>query len=281
MRGSSAIQLSEIRQQYAAPGLGERIEAAFRQAGLPLSSYEDLFVVDQLHIRGVEAVRDLAGLLGLPPGSRVLDLGCGLGGPARLMAAEFGWRVTGVDLCADFVQAARRLSRRVGLAKALHFLVADATRLPLTGSWARAVFSLHVQMNIQDKSAYLSRAAEQLVQGGKLVVYEIFAGPTQPVLYPTPWADVPQRSALCTPEAFLQLAEAAGLSCERWVEESARCLDWFQQRLAKRHPVPGPDLGLVMHTALEAKLRNVRQNLEEKRIRVFTGIFSRQKTELS
>lgn len=265
----------EIRKQYALPGLGLRIERAFEAAGLNLSEYQDLHGVDQLHIRGVEAIRELAGQTGLPPGSRVLDVGCGLGGTARLVAAEWNWRVVGVDLCRDFVLAAQHLTHRVGMARAVDFLVADGTVLPFIGGWADAVFSVHVQMNIPAKRAFLSQAAARLKPGGLLVVYEIFAGPSQPVHYPTPWADHAQRSFLCTPEQFVQMAKKVGFHCRSWQDQSVRCLRWLQQRGAQQSPATGPDIKLVMAGSPEIKLRQVQLNLEENRIRVFSGIFSR------
>src|SRR5215472_5121130 len=71
--------------------------------------------LDQFHLRGILATSELASAAGIEPLTRVLDLGCGIGGPARYLAARFGCRVTGVDLSPDFIGAATYLTARCGL----------------------------------------------------------------------------------------------------------------------------------------------------------------------
>src|SRR5712692_8321994 len=82
------------------------------QAILDALSIDDLAPTDQFHGGGKPATVRLASLAGLPPGARVLDVGGGLGGPARTLAVEFACLVTVVDLTESYVRAAEALTAR-------------------------------------------------------------------------------------------------------------------------------------------------------------------------
>src|SRR5690348_5281921 len=98
--------LDDVRAHYGAKGLTERLRTALAVLGpenQPLAPWR-LDTLDQFHTRGLAATRELAELAGITAGTSVLDVGSGLGGPARVLAAEFGCRVTGVDLSEPFVE---------------------------------------------------------------------------------------------------------------------------------------------------------------------------------
>ena len=96
------------RAHYNATGLTGRI----REALLKIAPEEqrltpaDIAAMDQFHTRGMLATKDLAAMTAIGPETRVLDLGSGVGGPARFLAATFGCHVTGVDLSEAFIEAA-------------------------------------------------------------------------------------------------------------------------------------------------------------------------------
>jgi SAM-dependent methyltransferase len=129
---------SMMRKHYGATDLTDRIKSALATIGpedQPLTVVQ-LAPLDQFHTRGILATTELAGAAGLEPASRVLDLGCGIGGPARCLAATFGCAVTGVDLSPSFIDAANYLTERCGLSDRVRFQVGDAMRLPFeTGSF--------------------------------------------------------------------------------------------------------------------------------------------------
>src|SRR5262249_2172501 len=121
-----------VRAHYNGPGLTDRIKAALA----PIASEDQpltvaqLAMLDQFHTRGILATAELAGATGLKSGDSVLDLGCGIGGPARYLAATFGCTVTGVDLSPSFIDAANYLTARCGLSDRVTFQVGDALHLP-------------------------------------------------------------------------------------------------------------------------------------------------------
>src|ERR1700760_2416251 len=115
--------LDGVRDHYRATGLSGRLKAALAVVGpddqrlMP----ERLAGLDQFHTRGLAATAELAKLVGITADMAVLDVGSGVGGPARALAASCGCQVTGVDLSAPFVDAARYLTERTGQGASVSF----------------------------------------------------------------------------------------------------------------------------------------------------------------
>ena len=85
---------------------------------------------DEFHTGGLRSTRELAELAGFRPGISVLDIGCGLGGPARVLAAEFGSHVTGLDFTPEFIRSGRLLTEKCGLDLRVTFVEGDALEMP-------------------------------------------------------------------------------------------------------------------------------------------------------
>ena len=122
-----------FQEHYGLQGIPARIEEALRQAGYgegPVN-WPELAALDQFHTRGLAATKELAEGLCLTGGNRVLDVGSGLGGPARYLAAVHGCHVTGIELTPLYVEASAMLSRRTGLADRTRFVQGDALEMPL------------------------------------------------------------------------------------------------------------------------------------------------------
>src|SRR5512136_938354 len=103
------------------------IAESLRKAGKDLGNLTtaDLGTVDEFHIRGRQATLELARSLNLNPDSHVLDIGSGLGGPARTLVEAYGCRVTGIDLTQAFCDAATAMSDWVGLGGRVSFKQGD------------------------------------------------------------------------------------------------------------------------------------------------------------
>src|SRR5260370_6344970 len=123
-----------VRDHYGRTSLARRIDEALRRAGLADGTvgWADFAPLDQFHVRGLAATRELAEALGIDAGASLLDVGCGLGGPARFLAATYGCHVTGIDLSQPFIEAARMLTERCGLADMASLLQGAALDLPST-----------------------------------------------------------------------------------------------------------------------------------------------------
>lgn len=261
-----------VREHYGRENLNRTILEALESAGKNVNALtrEDIFTIDEFHIRGRDATRELAALAGLRASMDVLDIGCGIGGPARTLSAEFGCRVTGIDLVPEFIEAAKDLSDRVGLSESTQFLRCDALDLPFADSTFDVVFMEHVSMNIFEKQALFGDIWRVLRAGGIFADYGICAGPGSSVVFPVPWSEDGGASHLISPEQYREKISAAGLVVREFLDVTAISRDWFQSTLDKMDrsgqrssPLT---LSVVMGDTAGVKLANMLRNLEENRL---------------
>ena len=235
-----------VRQQYSAVGVTDRIKAALA----PIAAEEQTLTVaqlaplDQFHTRGILATAELAGATGLDPSTRVLDLGCGIGGPARYLAATFGCRVTGVDLSPAFIDAAAYLTARTGLSEQVTFEVGDALHLPFENGTFDRVFLQHVAMNIADRAALYAEIRRILAPGGRFATYDLVLRDGD-VIYPAPWARDASTSFLLSEAETRSTLERAGFEAVLWRDDTQTALDWFKA-VMNAPPQSKLNLGLVM-----------------------------------
>lgn len=208
--------MSKIADHYTSGTLLQRLNAELASDGADPArpTMEALAPYDQFHGRGLEATEEIAAMLvarmQVGPTHRLLDIGSGIGGPARYLAHRFGCRVTGIDLTAEFCDAARHLTQLLGLGAKVDFQQGDALKMPFPDSSFDAAFSMNVSMNIADKPALYREAARVLKPGGWLILSELAKGPGSPMDYPTPWAATANESFLATPEETRTGLEGSG-----------------------------------------------------------------------
>jgi SAM-dependent methyltransferase len=207
-----------IQAYWGREGLEGAILAALAAAGKNLDALtvEDLASADQFHGGGKAATDRLAGLAGLRPGLRVLDVGGGLGGPARTLAAEHGCRVTIVDLTESYVRTGRALTARLGLTDRVTHEVGNALVLDVAPRAVDLIWTQNSGMNIEDKAGLYAGFARVLRSGGRVALQEPMAGPVQPVVYPVMWARDARSSFLRPPAEMRALIEAAGFRVQVW-----------------------------------------------------------------
>ena len=209
-----------IGEHYASDGLAVAILTALHKAGNDLDSItaQDLTPVDQLHTRGKDATLELAHLAGITPEMRVLDVGGGLGGPARTLATEIGCSVEVLDVTEEFCRAGEMLTTRTGLGHLVSFRYASALDMPHPDASFDAVWMQHSSMNIADKERLYAEIHRVLRPGGHLALHEIMAGPVAPIHFPVPWARGPEISFLRPPEevrALIHRHRLRGVSLDR------------------------------------------------------------------
>ncbi len=267
---------NQVKNHYARGEIVDSILRALRESGKDIARLTpaDLAPIDAFHIRGRAATVELAKLASLEPGLRVLDVGCGLGGSARYLAAEYRCRVTGIDLTGEYVEAASALAELVGLKDSVEFRQASALELPFDDGSFDLVWTEHVQMNIADKRAFYSEIARVLAPRGRLVFHDIFQGEGGALHFLVPWAEDAAISFLATPGEARALLEALGFRVLHWQDKSAESLAWFEAAMEKsRQSGPSPlGLQLLMGRTTKAKMENNVRNLREARFVVFKGI---------
>jgi ubiquinone/menaquinone biosynthesis C-methylase UbiE len=269
--------MNDVSGFYSGPGgLVAAISTALDAVGLDRASLRpaDLAPVDEFHIRGRAASLELVEVLGLTGESQVLDLGSGLGGPARTLAEVTGCTVTGVDLTPEFCDVATALSEWTGMSDHTRFGVGDATATGLPDATVDAALTVHAAMNISNKPALYAEAFRVLRPGGRFVVYDVLQGEGGDVHYPVPWATDPSTSFLATPEDMRALLPAAGFEIISEVDSSDESLVWFQEMRARleRDGPPPISFAAFLGDAIGQMTANQVANLAERRIR--TVMFS-------
>jgi SAM-dependent methyltransferase len=205
---------NSVARHYGSAGLAERVLAAWRAANGPEArpTPEALAPFDHFHGRGVLATQEIAAQLALKPGERILDIGSGIGGPARWFAATFAVAVTGVDLTPEFCAAAEALNAATGLADRVTIIPGSALALPVPDGAFDAAYSQNVIMNIADKRLFYREAFRALRPGGRFALSNLCAGPNGEPYFPVPWATTRDTSFLGTPEEMRADLLAAGFA---------------------------------------------------------------------
>jgi MPBQ/MSBQ methyltransferase len=254
-----------VAQHYATENLEQRILAAFEAAGKPRNSItaDDLAAVDEFHIGGREATEAIAAQMDLRPGMRLLDIGSGIGGPARYFASVHGCHVTGVDLTPEYVRTAQAISVLVGVSASVQFKQGSVTELPFEDHSFDGAYMLHVGMNIQDKLK-LFREVKRALRGK--AVYAIFdvmrIGPGE-LQFPVPWASKTDESFVATTDDYRNALLEQGFAIMAERERKQFALDFLARMRQRNEQQPPQPLGLqlVMGDTATLKLSNVVEGL--------------------
>jgi len=266
-------ELDGVRAHYDAAGLTERLKTALIGLGPEdrRLTPQQLAALDQFHTRGLAATAELAKLAGITADMLVLDVGSGIGGPARFLNATHGCRVAGVDLSEPFVDAARYLTARTGQSDAVSFQTASALDLPFEEGRFGIVLLQHVAMNIADRARLYSEIRRVLKSGGRFATFDAVLNGGDPH-YPVPWARNPATSFLLTAAATRQAIEAAGFHALAFENDTEAAKTWFAQ-LRASGPPPSPGLDVVMGRDFSELSTNLGRNLMEGRLGILTAVF--------
>lgn len=257
----------QVAQHYGRTDLEQAILTALKAAGKDIEhlSTSDLVEVDEFHLGGRAQTVELARQLGLVTNMRVLDIGSGIGGPARYFAEAHRCRVTGIDLTDSFVAVATALTLRCGLSDMVDFQQGSALAMPFEAGFFDAATLIHVGMNIADKSALFAEARRVLKPGGRFCVYEVMRMRDAALPFPMPWAADSATSFVETPVTYKDLLIAAGFSVEAEQNRRDFVLERAAAMRAKLAQSGPPILGLhvVMGPAAKDRVKNVTAALEE------------------
>jgi len=268
-----------VADHYKRRALGDVILTALKAAGKDIEHLtpDDLAPVDEFHSGGRNATVRLAQLAQIKDGERVLDVGCGIGGPSRYLASQLGCQVTGLDFTAEFVALAEMLARRTRRADKVAYRQGDALDLPFPDGSFDVVWSQNAAMNIADRDRLYSEMRRMLTPAGRLALQEIAAGPAGEPFYPTPWATDKSISFLSTPQSTRAALERIGFRVLIWQDTTEEAL---QQQTARTKAIETgslPPLGLhiLIGEAFPTVTKNMLRNLQEGRLKLFNAVLQR------
>lgn len=255
-----------------------QIERALELDGVDLErlTIDDLASVDEFHIRGREATAEVCALAAVQPGETVLDVGAGIGGPARYLASTCGCTVTGIDLTAEYCDVANALAERIGLADRVGHQQANALALPFDDESFDVAWTQHISMNIADKHAFFAEMRRVVRPGGKVVIYDPIKGNDEPLTFPVPWSREGEFSFLIQAQATRQILEDLDLEVREWHDVSQRSLDWFAANARRTATPKALGLHVLLGSDWPNMAANMVQNLSAGRIAVIQAVARRR-----
>ncbi|MGE5240776.1 MAG: class I SAM-dependent methyltransferase [Bacteroidota bacterium] len=266
--------MSSLEAHYSARGIESRILAALRAAGLDPEqrlSPEELAALDHFHTGGFRASLELLELAQIRAEDRVLDIGAGLAGAARLLASALGCRVDCLELSPDYCAGAVLLNRLTGLDDRIEVHEGSALDLPFPDDSFNAVWMQNVGMNIADKRKLYAEVYRVLKPGGRYAFQEMAAGETATSYFPLPWATDPADSFLVSAEEMRSILGESGFIAELFEDTSDAHL---RMTAANATPAAPGQLGLAVFVDnLAQKAGNARRSLQEGQVRLVRGVF--------
>ena len=255
-----------IAQHYTHGSLEAALLDGLRQSGKNPDRIDpdDLAAVDEFHIGGRQATVEFGDQLGLRPSLALLDIGSGIGGPARYFAHHRKCRVTGIDLTDEYVRVAAALSQRAGLGGEVTFVQGSALALPFPPGSFDGAYMLHVGMNIADKATLFGQVKRALRPGGVFGVYDVMRIGAGDLAYPVPWARTAESSFVAAADDYRRLLREAGFAVQKERERRAYAIEFFKKMQARVAESGLPVLGLhiVMGADFPHKVKNLVANLE-------------------
>lgn len=265
-----------LEDHYLKAGLFEDIRKRLIDEGIDLGnvSRDDIAGVDEFHVRGAAVSTELARIIDLKE-ANVLDVGCGLGGPCRMLADVYGCQTNGIDLSQEYIRTATELSKLVNLNDKTTFVCGDATDLPFDDNTFDVVWTQHVQMNIPDKHTFYSEIARVLKKGGHFLFYDILKKGKEAVSYPMPWASDESQSFLFEMGDMDEMLAELGFSKIQTDDQTEAGIVFFEVLLKRLKEFGPPSMGLnvLMGESTKPKLMNLFTHLKERALELQSGAY--------
>ncbi len=258
-----------VKEHYAVGNLAERILEGLRATGADIDNLtiDDIAAVDEFHIGGRKATQYVISKMPLMAKAHVVDVGCGIGGAARTIVSQTGYKVTGIDLTPEYIEVAQTLSRLTGLDDRTEFHAASALSMPFEDATFDAALTIHVAMNIKERDALYGEIARVTKPGAVFCIYDVMKKGDEPVTFPVPWAQSAEASHLVSPDQMTQLLHAAGFEISDVEDRSEFAMEFFKQSQAAAANGPSAlGVHLIMGATAQEKLQNVRQNIADGRM---------------
>ena len=258
-----------VTDHYTIGNLGDNIRNGLKAVGADMNhlTIKDLSFVDEFHIGGRTATDYLIAQMNLTGEEHVLDVGCGIGGAARVVASQSGCRVSGIDLTPEYVTVAKDLTALTRLEDTVDFQVASALDMPFDNGTFDAAVTIHVAMNIEDRTGLYKEIARVLKKSAVLCIYDVMKKSDEPLDFPVPWAQSQASSYLLSSEEVATHLQIAGFDVTAVDDRTAFAHAFFEKTMAATIGAPSPlGVHLVMGPDAKQKITNLRANMDKWRV---------------
>jgi len=267
-----------IELHYLKESLYEDIVQRLSEMGKDLENItrEDIAGADEFHVRGAAVSKELAESIDLHHKS-VLDIGCGLGGPCRMLAEIYNCTTSGIDLSSEYIRTAEKLSQLVKLDSKTRFVQGDATALPFKDASFDVAWTQHVQMNVPDKQKFYSEINRVLKPGGFFLYYEILKNSADRVSYPMPWATSEDHSFLFRNNDMDSILTGLGFTKVSSNDQTQAGIAFFEGMFATVKEFGPPKIGLnvLMGETTQPKLLNLLEHLKSASLMLESGVYKK------
>jgi ubiquinone/menaquinone biosynthesis C-methylase UbiE len=266
----------DIENYYLKEGLYEDIVNRLAERDIDLNKVKrsDIAGIDEFHVRGAAVSKELANSIKME-GVSVLDVGCGLGGPCRMLAGEYDCCATGIDLSNEYIRTANSLSKLFKLDDKTTFIQGEATNLPFDDNSFDVVWTQHVQMNIPNKKQFYSEINRVLKKGGHFLFYDVFRKGAGEISYPMPWASNADISFLITEEEMDNILKENGLVKEQTTNQTQAGIDFFEKLVARveKSGLPKMGLNVLMGEMAKPQIINLFKHLKSGELELISGVY--------
>ena len=285
--GHDSTRAAVSASHYAPPGLHEKVADLIEATGKTHAlTIDDLAPLDQFHVLSEEPVQRLGEKAHIDESTHVLDVACGMGGPARYLAQHFGCHVTGIEYSEEFVATARYLCELTHLDGRVEIVHGDATNLPFEDKRFDVTWTQHAQANISDKRGFFGEMYRVLKPGGTCVMHDLYGSDQKEPHYPSYWAKAPADSFLITPEVTQSLIMECGFRIIEWMDTTQAFINWRRPDLAdvpqtldeqtrKQVGIPGLDHGLLLGPGMIQMQRYAVEDSESGALGFFEALLER------
>jgi ubiquinone/menaquinone biosynthesis C-methylase UbiE len=259
----------DIEAFWTRGDIHSRIHLAMTKANLidKKLEIEELFSIDQYHARGIAATFDLAKRMPIKKNQSILDIGCGLGGPARYYAKEFQCIITGIDITPSFIEIGNEFNKITSMSNKVKLKIGDGEILDFKNEIFDGAYSLHVTMNISDRKKFFSEAFRVLKKGSFFAFTEHGLGAEGNPIFPLPWADTEEMSYLMPLEQTILLLKEIGFSNIEIIETGEKYISGYEKLTKSSSEKNKPILGIhvIGGESMQARSVNSMKSIRENR----------------
>lgn len=261
---------------YAAEQIFEQINDIidFKHSNPTFREYENY---DEFHIRGKIVTNELINELNLNTDSKILDIGCAIGGTCRKINKRYNCISIGIDFNKEYIRSGNLINHACKQNNSVNLIHADALSLPFQDNTFDAIISQHVQMNIKNKIQFYNEINRVLKPKAQFAYYDILKGENNKINHPLPWAENSKFTQLIDPTALDAYLNSIGFVKSHSKDQTPEAISFFEKLLAKvkQNPEILKSQEIFMGSNCKQKLNNLFEALQNNSLILESAIWQK------